>query len=232
MKAQRLRFRFRLTAEAVELRQRDIVSAWENAAKAAGLLLSYSTGKRPAPQISLAAPLPQGVTSDCEVADVYLESPVEPADALKRIASMMQPGIEPTSAEDIGLAAQALQASLRWAEYEVDVSAAGLSEDDVRSKIECLLSQNTLPAEYKREAKTRSYDLRPLILELQLVESVDDSFRLRMILRAEQENTARADQVALALGLPGPLRIHRRRLGFVTVAPVVAAYRLAGEHED
>lgn len=232
MKAQRLRFRFRLTAEGLELRHRDIVAAWESAAKAAGLDLSYSTGKRPAPQISLAAPLPHGVTSECEVVDLYLESSVDPVEALARIIAKMQPGIEPTSAEEIGVGAQALQASLRWAEYEVDVPAESLSEEDVRGKIECLLSQTTIPAEYKREAKIRAYDLRPLILELQLAEGVDDTLRLKMILRAEQENTARADQVVLALGLPAPLRIHRRRLGFVTVPAVVVAYRRAGEEDD
>jgi radical SAM-linked protein len=232
MKAQRLRFRFRLTAVAIELRHRDIIAAWENAARSAGLDLSYSTGKRPAPQISLAAPLPHGVTSECEVVDLYLESSADPADALVRIAAKMQPGVEPISVEEIGVGAQALQASLRWAEYEVDVPAEGISEDDVSGKIECLLSQSTVPAEYKREAKTRAYDLRPLILELQLTDRVDDTLRLKMILRAEQENTARADQVVLALGLPQPLRIHRKRLGFVTVPPVVVAYRRAGEEDD
>ena len=85
MKVQRLRFRYRLTADAGALGHRDIAAAWESAMTAAGLPLAQSEGKRPAPLISLAAPLPMGATSDCEIADVFLECRVDPASALERV---------------------------------------------------------------------------------------------------------------------------------------------------
>ena len=229
MKAQRLRFRYRLTPEGLDLRHRDIVNAWESAAKEAGLEVSHSTGKRPTAQISLAAPLPQGATSDCEIVDVYLESRVEPADALRRIAGKFPAGVEPFAASEIGVGAPSLQATLRRAVYEVDVPAAGRSEDDVRCAIESLLSSTTIPAEYRRETKVRAYDMRPLVLDIRLLGRTGDSLRLSMTLRAEQDNTARADQVVLALGLPEPTRIHRKRLVMEEVPAVVVAYRRSGE---
>lgn len=232
MKAQRLRFRYRLTADGLGLRHRDIVRAWETAAQEAGLEVSHSTGKRPAAQISLAAPLPQGATSDCEIVDVYLESAAEPAEALKRLAGKFPPGIEPFAVQEAGVGAPSVQAVLRWAVYEVDVPAGGRSEDDVRRAIECLLSSATVPAEYRRETKVRAYDLRPLVLDVRLLGREGDSFRLSMTLRAEQDNTARADQVVLALGLPAPTRVHRVRLAMEDVPAVLLAYRRAGERED
>ncbi|MEK7248066.1 MAG: TIGR03936 family radical SAM-associated protein [Chloroflexota bacterium] len=232
MKAQRLRFRYRLTAEGLDLRHRDIVNAWESAAREAGLEVSHSTGKRPAAQISLAAPLPQGATSGCEIIDVYLESRVDPADALARIAGKFPPGIEPFEATEVGVGAPSVQANLRWAEYEVEAPAGDRSEDDVRRAIEGLLSSPTIPAEYRREAKVRAYDLRPLVLDVRLLGRTGDSFRLSMTLRAEQDNTARADQVVLALSLPEPTRVHRKQLAMEEVPAVVIAYRRAGEREN
>ena len=229
MKAQRLRFRYRLTPEGLDLRHRDIVSAWESAAKGAGLEVSHSAGKRPTAQISLAAPLPQGATSDCEIVDVYLEERVDPADALRRIAGKFPAGIEPFEASEIGVGAPSVQASLRRAEYEVDVPAGERGEDDVRRAIECLLSSTTIPAEYRRETKVRAYDLRPLVLDIRLLGMTGDSLRLSMTLRAEQDNTARADQVVLALGLPEPTRVHRKQLAMEEVPAVVIAYRRSGE---
>jgi hypothetical protein len=50
-----------------------------------------------------------------------------------------------------------------------------------------------------------------------------------MRLRAEQENTARADQTVFALGLPAPLRVHRTRLEVDDSPAAVRAYRRLGE---
>jgi radical SAM-linked protein len=233
MKAQRLRFRYRLTEAAAELRPREIVDAWGNAAKAAGLDVSYSEGKRPAPQISLAAALPQGVTSDWELLDLYLTTTVELESALRRISKVLPLGIQPVAVSEVGVGAPSVSSLLRWAEYEVDVPAEGLDEAELRDRIECLLSQASIPAEYHREAKSRVYDLRRLILRLDLLGVTGDcSWRLAMTLRAEQERTGRADQVVVALGLPKPVRIHRTRLGLADVPPAIMAYRRGGERED
>jgi radical SAM-linked protein len=225
MKVQRLRFRYRLSAAAAGMGHRDIVTAWEAAAKAAGLAVSYSEGKRPTAQISLAAPLPQGATSDAEIADIALDCRIDPNVALERIALHLPAGIEATEVREVGVNAPSVQASLRWAEWEVAVPADGLAEADVRSAIDKMLAADTLPAEYRREKKVREYDLRPLVLGLRLAGRVNDSYVLCMRLRAEQDNTARADQTLLALGLPAPTRVHRTRLEVDDTPAAVREFR-------
>jgi radical SAM-linked protein len=229
MKVQRLRFRYRLTAEAGALGHRDIADAWEAALKAAGLPLAQSEGKRPVPLISLAAPLPMGATSNCEIVDVFLECRVDPASALKRVGQDMPAGLEAVGVCEIGVGAPAVQASLRWAEFEVAIPSAGLSAKEVQAAIDRLLAADTLPSEFRREKKVREYDLRPLVLDIRLAGREGDAYVLRMRLRAEQENTARADQTVLALGLPPTLRVHRTRLEVDDSPAAVRAYRRQGE---
>ena len=52
-----------------------------------------------------------------------------------------------------------------------------------------------------------------------------------MRLRAEPEHTARADQVAAALGLTSA-EIRRTHLSLEEVPPVLSAYRRASQPED
>ncbi|MEX0683991.1 MAG: TIGR03936 family radical SAM-associated protein [Dehalococcoidia bacterium] len=231
MKAQRLRFRYRVTSEALGLGQRDLVRAWEDALAAAGLPLARSEGKRSAAMIALAAPLPQGVTSDCEYADVFLGEMVDPRTVLGRVTPGMPPGIDVTAVEEVGIKGSSLQAQLRWADYEVRVPSNGLTASDIESRIAALLEARTLPAEHRREKGIRQYDLRAMVLDVRLEAVEDGAFRLAMRLRAEQDNTARADQTVLALGLPEALTIHRRELHLDDSSAAVRAFRAAGERE-
>lgn len=231
MKAQRLRFRFRLSEAARDLRHREVVSAWEDAVRQAGLDLSYSAGKRPGPQISLGAPLPQGLTSDCELVDVFLATRVDPASVLQLVAAHLPPGLEAVSAQEVGVGAPSLQSVLRWAEYEADIPAAGVSREEVDAAVERFLSQRSVMAEHRRERKEREYDVRALVLDIRLGESCAEVYRLRLRLRAEQESTARADETIAALGLPEPVRVHRTRLGLDDSPAAVQAFRRAREPE-
>jgi len=228
LKAQRLRFRYRVTEAGCALGQRELMRAWEQAVTDAGLCLAFSEGKRKTAQVSVAAPLPQNVTSDGELAEVYLSEAVVPGDAMRDVARHLPPGVEATGVEEIGVKAPSLQSQLRWAEYEVELPE-GVAEEQVRRAVENLLSAKTVPAEYRRETRVREYDLRPLVLELWVEVARDGRVALVMRLRAEPEMTGRADQVVLALGLPEAVRIHRRKLHVAEVQAAVLAYRRAGE---
>ncbi len=229
MKAQRLRFRYRITPEARGLGQRDLARAWEEAVVAANLPLAHSEGKRSGALIQIAAALPQGVTSDGELADVYLERAVDPSVVLAGVMKTMRPGVEAVTVEEVGVGGRSLQALLRWAEYDVRVPSNGLSAEELRRRISALLDASSVPVEHRREKKVRKYDLRPLVLDIRLEGVEDGAFRLLMRLRAEQEMTARADQTVLALELPEPLSVHRRSRRVDDVPAVLRAFRAGGE---
>jgi hypothetical protein len=123
-----------------------------------------------------------------------------------------------------------LQSQVRWAEYEARVD--GIDATALRRAISSMLDAATLPSEYRREKKVREYDLRPLILDLRLTDGASGCTVLVMRLRADPERTARADQVAAALGLPPSAQIRRTQLSLEEVPPVLSAYRRSSQRED
>lgn len=233
MKAQRVRLRYRVRPPALALSNRELVRAFEEAVKGAGFALSYSQAKRPAPQIAIAAPLPQGVTSDWELAEIYLDDPAPPAALLAALRGRLPEGIDLVAAEEVGVGGPSLQSKLRTAEYEAHIPSSAISEEELRARIEGFMARESWPAEYRRETKVRRYDLRPLVLHLRAEPcpahpangAAAGCLVLRMRLRAEPETTARADQVLAELGLPEARLIHRTRLWLDETPAVVAAFR-------
>ncbi len=232
MKVQRLRLRLTLGPAAAQFSHHDIVRAIEDTCRDAGIAVAYSEGKRPAPQISLAAPLPQGVLSDCELADVFLADRIGSQEFTTRLRTRMPDGLGVVEASEVGLGGPSLQALLRWAEYEANIPAAGLSPNEVEGAISRLLLVNSLPSEYRRENKVRHYDLRPLILDVRLGGERSGLFQIAMRLCAEPERTARADQVLIALGLPQAVSVLRRRLYLDENQPAILAQRRSTDRDS
>jgi radical SAM-linked protein len=228
LKSQRLRFRYRVTTDAGDLSNRDLVQAWEAALTKAGYAVAYSEGRRASVQVAIAAPLPFGVTSEGELADVYLEIPANPGAVLAGIARHLPAGVDPLCVTEVGVDAPSLQSQLRWAEYEVTLQET--VAEDLERRLEELLDARTLPSEYVRTNRTKTYDLRPLVLGLTVAET-PDGLLLCMRLRAEQDRTARADQVLLALGIQEGTVIRRTHLGLEEVGGALLAHRRAGEPE-
>jgi radical SAM-linked protein len=134
-------------------------------------------------------------------------------------------GVTLLEVEEVGLHTRSIQSQLRWADYEVELPTDGTSTASLQESIDRLLAAQTWPAEYRRETKVRRYDLRPLVLDIRIETMREDCVLLSMSLRAEQERTARADQVVRALDLPEPRRIHRKALHLRRPPAAVLAFR-------
>lgn len=225
MKAQRLRITFTRGEDLKYITHLDLMRFWERALRRAGLPVAYSEGFSPHAQISLAAPLPVGTTSEAELMDIFLERPLTPVDVIRAAGSQLPPAIEIRSAEEVGLALPSLQADVRFAEYEVDVSAelAG-----ARAAVERFLAAESVPWEHQRESETRSYDIRAFVADLAVSEAAPDVLRLTMRLRNDNSGSGRPDQVVAALGLGTPQRIHRTRLLLAGTSPAREAWRARG----
>jgi len=91
---QRLRFRFGRGEELKYISHLDLMRLWSRALRRAGLPVAYSEGFSPHPKISLAAPLPIGVTSEAELMDITLWKPVSPHFAMKSLVPRLPRGID------------------------------------------------------------------------------------------------------------------------------------------
>jgi radical SAM-linked protein len=206
---QRLHIRFAAEGPLKYVSHLDLMRVWERVCKRAGLPLATSHGFSPRPKIALAAPLAVGVTSEAELLDILLTARVDLADTHRNLTAELTPGLRIIELSEGPLKQSSLQSMLRAATYEVEARESW-SAAEWRHAIDDLLSRDEIPWSHQRGKETKSYDLRPLILEIELVEVAEEAARLSMRLRNDERGAGRPEQVMLALGVvEEPARIHR-----------------------
>jgi len=209
---QRLRLRFSRGKEIKYISHLDLMRLWERALRRAGIPLAYSEGFTPHPRISLAAPLPIGVTSEAELMDITLQKPASPYFLIQTARQQLPQGIDILEVQQIPLMTPSLQSQLRYAEYRIVVKASK-SVEEMQTAISSLLQAERLPWQHMRDTGPRYYDLRALIKHIWLVSWHDSTFTLGMRLRCDPQGTGRPEQVTAALDLTEyPDSIHRTKL--------------------
>jgi len=199
----------------------DLLRLWQRALRRAGLPLAYSQGFNPHPRLSLACPLPVGVTSQGELLELYLRQRLPLKEVWQALEPNLPAGLAILQVEELPAHVPALPSLVRWTEYQVEVPA-DRSREEVDRAIERLLAADTLPWQRQRDTGPRRYDLRPLILKLEAAASTPQAHLLRMHLRWDSRGAGRPEQVVAALGLPPPRSIHRLRIGLRLSPPAGA----------
>ncbi|GAB4495967.1 MAG: TIGR03936 family radical SAM-associated protein [Anaerolineales bacterium] len=206
----RVRVTFHKTAAMRYTGHLDLFRTWERTIRRAGLPLSYSEGFTPRPKMHLAAALPLGFTSICELLDVWLDVDLPLPEVEAALKSAAPPGIFIRGLAAIAASEKKLQTLVDSAEYHallLDPAPANL-----REQIAALLASESVP----RTRRDKPYDLRPLLLGL-AARPLDAEGRaaLWMHLRARESATGRPEEVLLALGIaPDTARVERTALHF------------------
>ena len=184
----------------------DLHRLWERAARRAELPLAYSQGFHPQPKLNIAAALPLGFSSRCEILDMRLEHDI-PLEGLKeRLQETLPTGIQVSSIEQVDERAPALQTQVTAAEYEV-ILTEPVDGSDLKRRIDSVMGSDSIP----RERRGKSYDLRPLMESLELLAEGPIFMRLS----AREGATGRPEEVLDVLGIAFEgTRIERTRLIF------------------
>lgn len=183
----------------------DLHKLWERAARRAELPLAYSQGFHPQPKMSLAAALPLGFSSTCEVLDMRLERDILLDGLRERLNETLPPGIQVLGIEQADEHAPALQTQVASAEYKVELKEQ-VHPSELKRRVEAALESKSIP----RERRGKTYDLRPLI---ESIEAMDDTIVMR--LAAREGATGRPEEVLDVLGIAfEETRIERTRLIF------------------
>ena len=183
----------------------DLYRAWERLLRRAGVELVFSQGFNPRPKLQLAAPLPLGITSQCEIIDFWLVKQQSELPQLRsKLLAEQPPGIEIQMLEIIDPSAPPLQKKVTAAEYQVRLLDQVLNLDQ---KIETMLDSESI----LREKRGKTYDLRPLSEELKF--EGGESRSIEMLLKAQEGGTGRPEEVLRALDIPPEnSRVERTRL--------------------
>lgn len=174
----------------------DLQRAWERTLRRAQLPLAYSKGFNPRPRINLASPLPLGFTGGREILDIWLEEQLTISEIETRISSSLPPGLAIKQVCEVDLQEPALQTQLEASEYVITFLEP---VDDLESQINRLLNSSSI----QRVRRGKAYDLRPLVLALELI-GKDETDRQQVFTRlsAKEGATGRPEEVVYALDVP------------------------------
>ena len=186
----------------------DLHKLWERAARRAELPLAYSQGFHPQPKMNMAAALPLGFSSRCEVMDMKLQQDIPLDNLPTRLNSTLPSGLQVVNVEEVDERAPALQTQVASAEYEVTLTES-IDSSELKRKIDSAIESTSIP----RERRGKMYDLRPLIEELDLL----PGGKIFMRLSARESATGRPEEVLDVLGIAfEQTRIERIRLIFLS----------------
>ena len=193
--------------------QLDLHKLWERAARRADLPLAYSQGFHPQPKINIAAALPLGFSSRCEVMDMKLEREIPLEGLREKLQGTLPTGIQVLNLETADERAPALQTQVAAAEYEVTLTES-IDRSALKRKVDSVLESQSI----LRERRGKKYDLRPLIEALTsspLPMGEEQGVKVIMRLAAREGATGRPEEVLDVLGIPfEETRIERTRLIF------------------
>jgi radical SAM-linked protein len=205
----------------------DMQTTWERTIRRAGLPLAYTQGFHPGPKIQIASALPLGFIGRAEIVDIWLMENADsahtgdmggdkPRPYAEALQSAAPPGLAVLSVEQVDEAGPALQTQVDLAEYVVTLLDP-VDEAELAKRLTAMLEAASLP----RERRGKAYDLRPLIVELFIMQPPPGAGsevgagtpEVFMRLAARAGATARPEEVLDVLGIPfESTRIERIRL--------------------
>jgi radical SAM-linked protein len=205
---QRWRIVFARNERARYLSHLDAVTQWERAFRRGAIPFATTGGFNARPKLVFAAPLQLGMIAEHELADLYLAERLSAPELRARLAAAIPAGYAIVDLHDVWVGAPALAPQLAAADYRMTLF--GVEREELTAAASRLLAAKQIRRERRREAKATAYDLRPLIIDLQVrgpdpaaatpVGPSTAAAGLWMRLRHSQERgSGRADEVVSAL---------------------------------
>jgi radical SAM-linked protein len=136
-----------------------------------------------------------GFISDAELLDFWMNEPRPLNEIRTRLTVAAPPGLTIVSVQDIDMREDALQVQMTASEFKVSFFDPQ-DETTLKNKVKTLLDQN----EIIRTRRKKTYDLRPLILGLEVTVVDESEVGLWMRLLGEPGATGRPDEVLDEMG--------------------------------
>ncbi len=192
---------------AVRISHLDMLRLWPRLFRRSGLPIAYSKGFHPHPKLSFTPALPMGMESEGEQMEVMLYADQSSEEILTKLAPVMPEGIE-------------LKACFRDEESNMYSRLANLSmeieftggPDDLAGACKALLDSESLRIERIKKGKARVIEVRPALIHLEVLETMNGSKKLRADLALQSAAIKAAELVELLGGDVDSCKA--RRLGF------------------
>ncbi len=174
----------------------DLAKVWERVLRRANLPILYSQGFNTRPRMQLASALPLGITSECEVLDVSLRTPIALEGVVEQLLAVSPNGLKIYTINEVPVDNPSLQQLVSRAKYRV-ILKDDVDYTTIQQKIDALLAADRIIKEYMRKRRKNYIDLRPLIYGIHL----DENNHLIMDLSAGDRGNVRLQDIMENLGL-------------------------------
>ena len=158
-----------------------MVRLWERALRRTDIPCAYSEGFNPRQKLSFGPPLSLGISSECELLDIFLEKWTSPDSVKNELNKVLPKGIEIIEATNIFSGMAALTASLRFAEY------TAMIDTDISDRIKEILNSN----EIVFQRKEKQINVRPLIKDISI-----NGNKLVLVVQCDGKGTLRGDEIS------------------------------------
>jgi Uncharacterized protein conserved in bacteria (DUF2344) len=184
-------------ADAPALAGRELTESWESALEASGLPLFRPPG-RARGRVAFGAPLPVSMVAESELVDIVLVEVMPIWRVRECLTDRLPEGWRLVGLHDVWLGEPALAGQVAAADYRIDLGAA--DRGAIAAACVTLLTADALPRERAKGNSTVRYDLRPLLVDVAVVEP-GPPLLLRTRTRFHPVlGTGRPDEVVAALG--------------------------------
>ena len=233
MPLDKARIRFRKSGDLRLVSHLDLMRSLERLLRRAALPFRRTEGFHPTPRLVLAQSLPLGVVGHHEVLELELTEEIDPDEVLRRMREQAPPGIEFLSARrvPVNVTARPRRAVYRVPLAHPPADAGGSPESGeppasaggwglgLPDRIATFLAAAEVWAERERP-RPRAVNIRPYVESLTVA---DDALVISCWLT--QEGSARADEIAAAVGVADPAGIERVDLELLDEVPPAEAAR-------
>ncbi len=184
---ERMSFSFARKEPLAYISHLDLMRLFLRALRRSNLPLAYSQGYNPHPRLTLALPLPLGVTASAELGEIYFAEPVGSEKFIKTLGQQLPEALELLGASSVGPEMPALasivsaahyRAVLNNREHKVERQVLQQALDNLMGKEEIILERRN---KKKKLVKT---NVRPYIFEMTAREAENKPVEFGMLLKA------------------------------------------------
>ncbi len=187
----RYRITFRKFGKAIFLGHLELKSVFEKALRRTKLPLRFTRGFHPQMRLVFSPPLPVGIASEAELADVFLNEEVEPNKILDRLRAEVPEGLEITRVTEIQPQQSSLQQAITATTYSVDISQLEIPPAQLEKSIYNFEKLDEMPVMRKQDDRA-PMDLKIFVQDISVASGqikfstdVVDGFMVRAALVLE-----------------------------------------------
>lgn len=192
----KVRIKFAKTGALVYIGHLDVMRYFQKLFRRSDIPICYSEGFSPHQILSFSHPLPLGMESSGEYADIEISEPVNSKEAITRLKSQSVPEIEIMSFKELPEKAENAMASVKAARYIVDLGELNIIEN-IDLALEKLMNERELIVTKVTKKATKEIDIRPLIFEC----SKEEDNKIMMLISSGSSDNLKPELVMNAIAL-------------------------------